>query len=95
MILVYDISNKQSFENLKNIWYKDLKTFGEKCTVLAIVGNKIRSVKEYNGNTAINTVAQLNNSSADVDTEKMDITEIENTRNKIIYQNIFDDGFVA
>ena len=41
VILVYDISNKQSFENLKNIWYKDLKTFGEKCTVLAIVGNKI------------------------------------------------------
>ena len=40
VILVYDISNKQSFENLKNVWFKDLKTFGEKCTVLAICGNK-------------------------------------------------------
>jgi len=40
VILVYDISNKQSFENLKNVWYKDLKTFGERYTVLAIVGNK-------------------------------------------------------
>ena len=40
VILVYDISNKQSFENLKNVWYKDLKTFGERYTVLAICGNK-------------------------------------------------------
>ena len=40
VILVYDISNKQSFENLKNLWFKDLKTFGERYTVLAIVGNK-------------------------------------------------------
>ena len=40
VILVYDITNKDSFEDLKNIWYKDLKEYGEKYTVLAIVGNK-------------------------------------------------------
>ena len=38
--LVYDITSSQSFENLKNIWYKELKDNGEKCTVLGIVGNK-------------------------------------------------------
>ena len=41
VILVYDITKKESFENLKNIWYKDLIRYGEKCTVIAIVGNKI------------------------------------------------------
>ena len=41
VILVYDISNKQSFEDLKNIWYSDLIRYGEKCTVIAIVGNKV------------------------------------------------------
>ena len=40
IILVYDITNRESFEDLKNIWYNDLKRNGEKFTVLAIVGNK-------------------------------------------------------
>lgn len=40
VILVYDITNRESFEDLKNVWYNDLKKFGEKYTVLAIVGNK-------------------------------------------------------
>ena len=38
--LIYDITRLDSFEDLKNIWYEDLKTFGEKYTVLAVVGNK-------------------------------------------------------
>ena len=38
--LVYDITCKKSFENLKNIWYQDVKQNGEAFTVLAIVGNK-------------------------------------------------------
>ncbi len=40
VILVYDITNEESFEDLKNVWYNDLKRNGEKYTVLAIVGNK-------------------------------------------------------
>ena len=41
VILVYDISNKNSFEDLKNIWYNDLIRYGQKYTVSAIVGNKM------------------------------------------------------
>ena len=40
VILVYDITNKDSFEAIKNIWYIDIKKFGEKYQVLALVGNK-------------------------------------------------------
>ena len=38
--LVYDITCKITFENLKNIWYEDLKQYGELYKILAIVGNK-------------------------------------------------------
>ena len=38
--LVYDITTGSSFENLKSVWYKDLKDYGEKYKVLAVVGSK-------------------------------------------------------
>ena len=37
--LVYDITNQLTFDNLK-MWYNDLKMYGEKYTVTAVVGNK-------------------------------------------------------
>ena len=38
--LVYDITNKKSFVNLKEKWLKDVQNYGEKNTILAVVGNK-------------------------------------------------------
>ena len=40
IIFVYDITVKQSFQAIKDIWYDDIKKFGEKYSVLALVGNK-------------------------------------------------------
>ena len=40
VILVYDVTKKKSFEDLKSIWFNDLNRFGEKSNVLGIVGNK-------------------------------------------------------
>ena len=40
VILVYDITNKKSFDELKEVWYPSLKEFGEKYSVLGVVGNK-------------------------------------------------------
>lgn len=40
VILVYDITSKGSFLDIKNLWYNDLTTYGEKYTVTALVGNK-------------------------------------------------------
>ena len=39
-ILVYDITRKESFDNLKKDWYPLLKEHGEPNIVLAIAGNK-------------------------------------------------------
>ena len=38
--LVYDITNNKSFEDIKDIWISNLKKYGEKNVILAIVGNK-------------------------------------------------------
>ena len=40
VLFIYDITDKKSFIELKNVWYKELQTTGEKKTVLAVVGNK-------------------------------------------------------
>ena len=40
VLFIYDITDKKSFTELQNIWYKELKNTGEKHTVLAVVGNK-------------------------------------------------------
>ena len=39
-ILVYDITQKDSFESIKSYWYEQVKENGEKTVVLGIVGNK-------------------------------------------------------
>jgi Ras-related protein Rab-1A len=38
-ILVYDISYRQSFENIEN-WLKDIENFADKDTIKILVGNK-------------------------------------------------------
>jgi small GTP-binding protein len=39
-ILVYDITRRQSFEELKNYWYDQLKTSGEENIIFGVAGNK-------------------------------------------------------
>ena len=38
--LVYSIDNQESLDALKSVWYPDVQKYGEKYTVLAVVGNK-------------------------------------------------------
>ena len=40
ILMVYDISDRKSFENIKEIWYPDIKNNGEKFNIIALVGNK-------------------------------------------------------
>ena len=39
-ILVYDITRKESFDSMKDYWYKKLKEFAERDIVIGIAGNK-------------------------------------------------------
>ena len=40
VILVYDITVRQTFENIKDYWHKQIQENGEKNVVLGIAGNK-------------------------------------------------------
>ena len=39
-ILVYDVTDKKSFEAIKNYWYKQLKESGDKDIIICLVANK-------------------------------------------------------
>jgi GTPase SAR1 family protein len=39
-ILVYDVTKRQSFDNMKNKWLSQLKEFGHEDMYIIIVGNK-------------------------------------------------------
>ena len=40
VILVYDITRKETFDNMKNWWYKDIKEHGDPNIIIGIAGNK-------------------------------------------------------
>ena len=40
IILVYDVTRKETFDNLKNFWYPQIKESCDKKIILAIAGNK-------------------------------------------------------
>ena len=39
--LVYDITNKDSFEKIKEIWYPELVEYGEQYKIIGLIGNKV------------------------------------------------------
>ena len=40
VMLVYDVTNRESFDNLKDKWYPEVCTYSEKYTQCILVGNK-------------------------------------------------------
>ena len=38
--IVYDVTSKQSFKNIKEMWHPDVLKYGEKYHIISIVGNK-------------------------------------------------------
>lgn len=44
--LVFDITQRQSFENIKEVWYPEIKKNGEKYVILSIIGNKYDKVED-------------------------------------------------
>jgi small GTP-binding protein len=40
VILVYDITNKESFESIQNFWLDEVENYADPGTLLVLVGNK-------------------------------------------------------
>ena len=47
VILVYDITNFESFVELKNYWYNEIKQKGPKNIIFAVVANKSDLYEKY------------------------------------------------
>ena len=74
VILVYDITNKFSFEEIQNYWFKQVKESATENVILSIVGNKLdlyeqevvdqKAAKKYaEDNNALFAVTSAKNSS--------------------------------
>ena len=66
IVIVYDITNINSFEDIKNYWYKDVKEHGEKYKVIGIVGNKFDlydqdGINEIDGKVVQEFMDNINN----------------------------------
>ena len=46
VILVYDITNRKSFEELRDYWYNQVRTTGTNNPIIGLVGNKSDKVDE-------------------------------------------------
>ena len=82
--LVYDISNRDSFEKLKSVWYPDLQQFGEKLRIVAVVGNKIdkyleEEVKDEDAKAFAEEIKAINKR-----TSAMEGTNIEDLFNSLV-----------
>ena len=47
--MVCDVTDKGSFENLKDVWYKDVKSLGPENMTIFVLGNKTDMLTDVNG----------------------------------------------
>ena len=75
VVIVYDITNIQTFEDIKNYWYNDVKENGEIYKVIGIVGNKMdlydnEGIKEIDENIIKDFIGKI---SVDKDSKFVDM----------------------
>ena len=88
--LVYDISNHDSFEKLKTIWYPELKEHGEKLKILAVVGNKIDKYLEEEVKEEESKLFSQEINAIDKRTSAMEGTNIEELFNLLVEKYLTD-----
>ena len=60
-ILVYDITSKESFEQIKNYWVIQLREYGPKNIIIAVAGNKSDLDNEQVDEESVRNYAKENN----------------------------------
>lgn len=90
VVIVYDITNIQTFEDIKNYWYNDVKENGEIYKVIGIVGNKMdlydnEGIKEIDENIIKDFIGKI---SVDKDSKFVDMKVSAKTGVNI--KNLFD-----
>jgi GTPase SAR1 family protein len=92
--MVYDITDRKSFENL-DVWLKDVKEFGEKNTGIILAGNKVdladaRAVSTDEGK---NFSQKLDKDAAFLETSAKNADNVEQAFQSMV-DNIFKKVYV-
>jgi small GTP-binding protein len=71
-LLIYDVTNKDSFENAKNRWYSQLREYGHERMNIVLVGNKVDDESTDNQRQRQVSIAEATEFAKD---NKMDFVE--------------------
>ena len=99
IIIVYDVTNIKSFEDIKKHWMKDIMEKGEKYKIIALVGNKIdlydvEGVEEIDGNIVkefIDKISSNNNKNCKFISER--VSEKKNINIKLLFEKLLNEYF--
>ena len=99
IIIVYDVTNIKSFEDIKNHWMKDIMEKGEKYKIIALVGNKIdlydvEGVEEIDGNIVkefIDKISSNNNKNCRFISER--VSAKKNINIKLLFEKLLKEYF--
>ena len=99
IIIVYDVTNIKSFEDIKKHWMKDIMEKGEKYKIIALVGNKIdlydvEGVEEIDGNIVkefIDKISSNNNKNCKFISER--VSAKKNINIKLLFENLLKEYF--
>ena len=99
IIIVYDVTNIKSFEDIKKHWMKDIMEKGEKYKIIALVGNKIdlydvEGVEEIDGNNVkefIDKISSNNNKNCKFISER--VSAKKNINIKLLFEKLLKEYF--
>ena len=99
IIIVYDVTNIKSFEDIKKHWMKDIMEKGEKYKIIALVGNKIdlydvEGVEEIDGNIVkefMDKISSNNNKNCKFISER--VSAKKNINIKLLFEKLLKEYF--
>ena len=99
IIIVYDVTNIKSFEDIKNHWMKDIMEKGEKYKIIALVGNKIdlydvEGIEEIDGSIVkefIDKISSNNNKNCRFISER--VSAKKNINIKLLFEKLLKEYF--
>ena len=100
IIIVYDVTNIKSFEDIKKHWMKDIMEKGEKYKIIALVGNKIdlydvEGVEEIDGNIVKEFIDKIssNNNNKNCKFISERVSAKKNINIKLLFEKLLKEYF--
>ena len=98
IIIVYDVTNIKSFEDIKKHWMKDIMEKGEKYKIIALVGNKIdlydvEGVEEIDGNIIKEFIDKISSNNKNCKFISERVSAKKNINIKLLFEKLLKEYF--